>query len=171
MSLVLLYLLLLKATATSFSGLSSLPVLRNDLVVHHRVLTDRQLSTAVAAGRLGPGPLGLYVVSAGYFVAGVPGAIVGWAAMVTPAFLVLVLLRFLGSRTGHPRVKSVIRCLLLASAGLLLASSVPLARDGLTGPLTLAVAAASFAITAFTRVDTLWVILGSALTTLLAVQL
>ncbi len=171
MSLVLLYLLLLKATATSFSGLSSLPVLRNDLVVHHRVLTDRQLSTAVAAGRLGPGPLGLYVVSAGYFVAGVPGAIVGWAAMVTPAFLVLVLLRFLGRRTGHPRVKSVIRCVLLASAGLLLASSVPLARDGLTGPLTLTVAAASFAITAFTRVDTLWVILGSALTTLLAVQL
>jgi chromate transporter len=170
MNLVLLYLLLLKATATSFSGLSSLPVVRNDLVVHYRVLTDRQLSTAVAAGRLGPGPLGLYVVSVGYFVAGVPGAVAGWAAMVTPAFFVLVLLRFLGRRTEHPRLKSVIRCVLLASAGLLLASSVPLARDGITGLLTLAVATASFALTAFTRVDTLWVILGSALTTLLALQ-
>jgi chromate transporter len=90
--------------------------------------------------------------------------------MVTPAFLVLVLLRFLGRRAEHPRLKSVIRCVLLASAGLLLASSVPLASDGITGPLTLAVATASFALTAFTRVDTLWVILGSALTTLLAVQ-
>ena len=35
MSIVVLYLLLLKATVTSFSGLSSLPVLRQDLVVRH----------------------------------------------------------------------------------------------------------------------------------------
>ena len=74
MKLVLLYLLLLKATATSFSGLSSLPVLREDLVVRHGLLTDRQLNVALTAGRSGPGPNGLYVVSVGYLVAGVPGA-------------------------------------------------------------------------------------------------
>ena len=56
MKLILLYLLLLKATATSFSGLSSLPVLREDLVVRHGLLTDRQLNIAVTAGRSGPGP-------------------------------------------------------------------------------------------------------------------
>ena len=77
--LVLLYLLLLKATATSFSGLSSLPVLREDLVVRHGLLTDRQLNVAVTAGRSGPGPNGLYVVSVGYLVAGVPGACAGLA--------------------------------------------------------------------------------------------
>ena len=63
MNVVLLYLLLLKATITSFSGLASLPVVRNDMVVHYQMLTDRELNTAVAVGRAGPGPIGLYVVS------------------------------------------------------------------------------------------------------------
>ena len=73
MNLVLLYLLLVKATLTSFSGLASLPMVRNDFVVRRHVLTDRQLNTAVAAGRIGPGPLGIYVVSVGYLVEGAPG--------------------------------------------------------------------------------------------------
>jgi len=48
-SVVVLYLLLLKATLTSFSGLASLPMIRGDFVVHYHLLTDRQLNTAVAA--------------------------------------------------------------------------------------------------------------------------
>lgn len=162
MKLLLLYLLLLKATTTSFSGLSSLPVLRQDLVVHHQLLTDHQLNVAVTAGRTGPGPNGLYVVSVGYLVAGVPGACAGWLAMVTPAFLVVPLLRLVGAR-DHPRLRSAIRASTAASAGLLVAATLPLARGALTDSLLLTIAAASFAIFSFTRVDSLWVILGSAL--------
>ena len=51
MKLLVLYLLLLKANATAFSGLSSLPVLREDLVVRHQMLSDTQLNLAVTAGR------------------------------------------------------------------------------------------------------------------------
>jgi chromate transporter len=161
-NVVLIYLLLVKATLTSFTGLSSLPVLRSDFVVHYHFITDRDLNTAIAAGRLGPGPLGLYVVSVGYFAAGIPGACAGWLAMITPAFLIIPMLRFLGARAEHPRVKSVIEMLLLASAGLLLSAAAPLARDAVTGVVTLAILAASFALIAFTRVDSIWIILGSA---------
>src|SRR5207247_6167127 len=98
MHIILLYLLLLKATVTSFSGLTSLPVVRNDLVVRRQVLTDRQLNAAVAAGRSVPGPNGLYVVSVGYFIAGIPGAWAGWLAMVSPAFIIIPLLQFVGAR-------------------------------------------------------------------------
>ena len=55
MNLLLLYLLLLKATATSFSGLTSLPVVRHDLIETRHILTDRQLNAAVAAGRTNAG--------------------------------------------------------------------------------------------------------------------
>src|SRR5437016_3193880 len=88
MNLLLLYVLLLKATVTSFSGLASLPVIRNDLIVNRHVLTDHQLNASLVITRSTPGPMGLYVVSVGYFVAGVPGAVAGWLAMVTPALLV-----------------------------------------------------------------------------------
>jgi chromate transporter len=167
MNVLLLYLLLLKATSTAFSGLTSLPVVRHDLVEHYRVLTDRQLNAAVAAGRTAPGPNGLYVVSVGYFVAGVPGACAGSMAAMTPAFLIIVLLRYLGRRAERPGVKSAIQCVTLAAAGLVINATIPLARDAITGPLPAVIAVASFLLLALTRYATVWVILGAALAGLL----
>jgi chromate transporter len=162
MNLVFLYLLLLKATVTSFSGLTSLPVVRHDLVETHHVLTDRQLNAAVAAGRTAPGPNGLYIVSVAYFVAGIPGACVGCLAVMTPAFLIIPLLRYLGARADRPAVKSAIQAVMLAAAGLVVSATVPLARDALAGWLGAAIALGSFLFLVLTRKDTLWVILGSA---------
>jgi chromate transporter len=168
MNVFLLYLLLLKATLTSFSGLTSLPMIHRDLVVDRHVLTDRQLNAAVVAGRTVPGPNGSYVVSVGYFVAGVPGALAGWLAMVTPAFLMIPLLRFVGLRAEHRAVRSAIQSVTLAAAGLIVAATIPLARDALSGPLSIIIATASMVAIAFTRWDTLWIILGSALVGLAA---
>jgi len=163
MNIFLLYLLLLKSTLTSFSGLSSLPIIHADLVEHYKVLTAQQLNTAVAAGRSGPGPAGLYVVSIGYLAAGVPGAIAGYLAMVTPAFLILPILHFFSRYASHPAVRRAIRAILLSAAGLLFSAAIPLGRDALTGVLAIAVAVVSFALLAFTKVETLWVILAAAL--------
>lgn len=168
MNVVILYLLLLKATVTSFSGLTSLPVIRNDFVVNRQVLTDRQLNAAVVAGRAVPGPNGLYVVSVGYFIDGVPGAIAGWLAVITPAFLIIPILQYVGARAERPAIRSAIQSLTLAAAGLIAAATIPLARDALKGPISLAIAVASFLFMAFTKRDTLWIIAGSALVGLLA---
>jgi len=163
MNLLLLYLLLLKATVTSFSGLTSLPVIRHDLVETRHVLTDRQLNAAVVAGRTAPGANGLYIVSVGYFIGGVPGAAVGALAVMTPAFLIIPLLRYLGARAERPEVKSAIQCVMVAAAGLVISSTVPLARDALNGPISIAIAIGSFFFLVITRKDTVWVVLGSAL--------
>jgi len=168
MNVVLLYLLLLKATMTSFSGLTSLPVVRNDFVVHRQLLTDRELNAAVVAGRTVPGPNGLYIVSVGYFIGGVPGAIAGWLAMVSPAFVIIPLLRYVGARAERPAVRSAIQSLTLAAAGLIASSTIPLARDALHGPVSIAIAIGSFCFMSFTQRDTLWIIVGSALVGLVA---
>ena len=170
MNVVVLYLLLVKATLTSFSGLASLPMVRNDFVLRYHVLTDRQLNTAVAAGRIGPGPLGIYVVSVGYLVGGFSGACAGWLAMITPAFLIIPMLRFLGSRAEHRRARAVTRAVLCAGAGLMASAAAPLARDAITGPLSLAIVGISFALIALTRLDSLWVMLGAAAVGLVAFQ-
>jgi len=167
-NVLLLYLLLLKATMLSFSGLASLPIIRHDLVLKHRVLTDRQLNTAVAIGRAGPGPLGLYIVSVGYYVDGIPGAFVAFLAMVTPAFLVIPILVYLGSRAERPRVRGAIRAVTLASAGLIAASTVPLSRDAVAGGVPIAIAVGSFVVLVRTRHDTVWVLAASGLAGILA---
>ncbi len=68
---------LFRASATSFAGLASLPMIHDTLVAQHHVLTEQQLDEAVVITRSTPGPVGVYVVSVGYFVAGLPGAFAG----------------------------------------------------------------------------------------------
>lgn len=162
MNPLLVYLLLVKATLTSFSGMGGLPIVREEFVVQNRAITDRQLSTAVAVGRAVPGPNGLYLVAVGYFAAGVPGAAAGCAALVTPAFLIIPLLVRLGRHRNHPRVRGAIRALTIAAGGLVLSATVPMARDAWTGPVPFAVSLASFGLLTWTRIDTLWVVLLGA---------
>jgi len=161
MNFVLLYLLLLKATLTSFSGLASLPMVRDDFVARRHLLTDRQLNTAVVAARTGPGPNGLYLVSVGYFVSGLPGAFAAFLAVMTPAFLVLPMMNWIGAHARHPRLRGVIRAIVLSSGGLLLSASVPLARDAIQGAFSLAIVVITFCVLSFTRIDSVWVILAS----------
>jgi chromate transporter len=140
MNIFLLYVILLKGTVTAFAGLASLPVVQDALVFHFHVLTDQQLNEAVVITRSTPGPVGLYIVSVGYFVAGGPGAIAGWAAMARPALLIIPLVHFVGKKMDHPRIKGVLQTVVIASAGLLLAAVIPLARDALIDPVTIGIA-------------------------------
>lgn len=129
MSLWLLYALLLKATVTSFSGMGSLPQIRQDFVVTSRVLTDDELSHAVVLGRSTPGPMGVYVVSVGYLAAGWPGAAVGWLALVTPALGAVPLLVVVRRWHHLPRVRGSVDAIVVAGGALLLPAAIELARD------------------------------------------
>jgi chromate transporter len=129
MSTLTLYLVLLKATVASFSGFGSLPQLREDLVVRRQVLTDDALNRAVLVARTTPGPMGVYVVSVGYEVAGPGGAAAGWLAMATPALLVIPLYGASATAMRHPRARNAIGALVLASAALIILTAGPLLRD------------------------------------------
>ena len=107
---------------------------------------------------------GLWVVSAGYFAAGIPGA--GWLAMITPGLLIIPLVHFVGRKLENPRTKAVMQAVVITSAGLLLAAAVPLGKDVLTGPTTIAITVTTIILMLVTKLDTLWIILGSAVITL-----
>ena len=108
----------------------------------------------------------LYVVSVGYFAEGIPGAVAGWLAMVTPALLILPLLRLAASKADHPRLRSALQAVVVASAGLLLAAAVPLGLSALTGQVTVLIAVLTVILMLTTKADTLWIIIGSVLSTL-----
>ena len=162
MNLLALYLVMLKATVTTFNGPMSLPVLRNELVVNRHVITDRELTAAVTAAQSSPGPMGIYVVSVGYFVAGVPGAAMGWLAMVTPAFLAIPLIRLIGRRMQHPAARRALEGGVLASAGLIATSAGPLAQASIHDVFRAAIACSAFALVAFTRTATVVIIASAA---------
>jgi len=84
---------------------------------------------AVLFGRSSPGPVGLYIVSVGYAVRGVPGAVVGWLALASPAFLAIPMLALLRRWLHLSRVRSALDAVIIASATLLVPSGLLLARD------------------------------------------
>lgn len=129
MSVVVVYLLLLKATVTSFAGMGSLPQIRQDFVVTYGAVSDEQLGQAVVLGRSAPGPVGAYVVAIGYFAGGWPGAFAAWLAMITPAMLVIPLVTALRRFLHLPRVRAAVDAVVIASAVLLLTSVVQMAMD------------------------------------------
>lgn len=161
MSVLTLYLLLLKATLTSFSGGTSLPSVRQDLVVQHHAITDAQLSTAVAISRMGPGPNGAFVICIGHYIAGPAGAAAGYLAMITPAWLAILILRLLQGRTSHPRWRGAIQGLTAAAAGLMLANSWPIAQTAITSWLPAVLSLLALAAFLSRKIETVWV-LGSA---------
>lgn len=156
-----IYLLLVKATALSFSGFASVRLVREDLVSRRAVPTDDQLNSAIAISQASPGPLGLYVVVVGYCVAGVPGAAAAIVALASPALLAIpIAVAVRRGRSSHIRGASIgiviVSCVLMVGTALELAPtaapSVPLAIVSIGGLLVLAL----------TRVPPILVILCSA---------
>jgi chromate transporter len=158
MNLLVLYLVMLKATVTALNGPMSLPVLRDELVTRRHVLSDRELTAAVTAAQSSPGPMGIYVVSVGYFVDGIPGAIAGWLALVTPSFIAIPLMLRIGRKMEHPRAKRILDAAVLVSAGLIFMSAGPLAAASIHDLFRTVIAAAAFLLVAFTRVPTVLII-------------
>lgn len=140
MSLVYLYLLLLKATVTSFAGMGSLPQIERDFVEIHHFMTSEQISQAVLVGRSTPGPVGAYVVAVGYFSAGWPGAIAGWLAMITPALAAIPLLATIQRWMGRPRMRGAVDAVVIASAALLVIAGIGLANESVRQVVRIAAA-------------------------------
>jgi chromate transporter len=131
MSPLLVYLLLLKATVTSFAGMGSLPQIQHDFVDSYHAVSADALSEAVLVGRATPGPTGTYVVAVGYLAAGWPGAIAAWLALVTPAFAAVPLLATVQRWLHLPRVRSLVDAVVVAGAALLVPSGVSLAVEAM----------------------------------------
>ena len=131
MNIAVIYLLLLKATVTSFAGMGSLPQIRQDFVETYHLISADALSEAVLVGRATPGPMGAYVVAVGYLAAGWPGAVAGWLALVTPAFAALPLLATVQRWLHLPRVRALVDAVVVAGAALLVPAGFELARDAL----------------------------------------
>ena len=140
-----LFFVFLRSSALAVGGLASLPLLRADLVPQY--INDAAIVQALAIGRLGPGPNGLYIVSLGYLVAGWTGALY---ALVGASLAPLAILpatslarRWLLSRWFGGLVRGVA----LGTGGLLLATGVSIVKVGGTQWWQLALVGATVATT------------------------
>ena len=128
MDALALFGVFLKASALSLGGLSSLPLLRADLVAPG-IATDDQVVQAIAIGRISTGPNGLYIVSLGYLVGGSLGATVALLAASLPPLVIGTVIVVVGlqllSTVEHIQNAIVGGLLVATGVGIISATGVP----------------------------------------------
>ena len=120
-----LFLIFLKANVLSVGGLSALPLLREDLVMHG-VATEQQIIEALAIGRLSTGPSGLYVTSLGYFVGGWPGAVAATLAAIVPPLAIVPAAAYLRRQLLSSWFSGLMRGVTITASGLVIATGIGL---------------------------------------------
>ncbi len=160
-----LFLVFLKAAALSVGGLSSLPLLRQDLI-SPGLVTEKQVVEALAIGRLSTGPNGLFVVSLGYFAAGWLGAIISIFAVTLPPLTVVPLAALVRQQLLSPWAAGIVRGIALSTTGLVVATGIQLLEPSgrlATVPLwQLALAGAAAALTIQGRIHPGLLVVGGA---------
>jgi chromate transporter len=133
-----LFLVIMIASLFSFGGLGSLPVLENQLS-SNGVSPDAVVLPALAVGNISPGPNGLYLIAASYFIGGVKGSLVACIAVTAPPFLVVAVERARQRLIHLPRFRAMLRSLALAVVALLVVTDWSLVQHAATGPLAVTV--------------------------------
>ena len=142
-------------------GIAMLPLLKSELIERKKWFTAEEFVDAVAVCQGLPGVIAVNMATyVGYKKKGLAGSLVSTFAVVTPSFLmILVIARFLSSISGNPYVVGAMAGFRVAALGLVVVAIIQLAPAALKGPWTVAAAALAFVLIAVLNVDTAYVIL------------
>ena len=151
------------------SGYVLLAFLHADLVARLKWLTSTQLLDAVAVGQVTPGPVFTTATFIGFILDGPRGAIIATAGMFLPAFLFVAVSGPLVPRLRKsPLAGAFLDGVNAASLALMAVVTWELGRAALVDGVTIVLALISTLLLFRFRVNSLWLILGGALTGLLA---
>jgi chromate transporter len=145
------------------SGYVLLAFLRSDFVERTGWLDDRQLLDAIAVGQITPGPVLTTATFIGTLVAGIPGGIVGTAAIFLPAFVFVALSNPLIPRLRRSRwAAGFLDGANAGSVALMAVVTWQLGRAALIDWLTGAIAALAALLLLRFRLNSAWLVLGGA---------
>ena len=149
------------------SGYAMLPFIQDTVVNQFAWLTNQQFAIALALSLITPGPVTIIGAFIGYKVAGVAGALAGMVNMYFPAWAMTTIVAAPYAKAGQVGyVKQVIGGIVAAFIGTLVVVLIKLGVDTLVDLSAIAMATAAFAVQRFVKIDTIWIVLGGALVSL-----
>jgi chromate transporter len=151
------------------SGYVLLAVLREDLVERLHWLTETQLLDAVAVSQATPGPFFTVATFVGYLLAGWRGAGLATIGMFVPAFTYVALTaNVLPQMRKSPNAGALLDGVNAAAVALMAFVGFQFAREAVTSPLAVTIAAVAAVLVFRFRVNSAWVVLGGAVAGLMA---
>lgn len=141
-----------------------LPEVHRAVVDLEHWMTSAEFAELFALAQLAPGPNAMVVALIGWKVAGVAGAFVATFAICGPSSVLCYLALHWWERMKHSPVRTIVQHALAPVAiGLILASGYTLARGADRTVVLAALTSVAAAVTAFTRVNPVWVLAAAAL--------
>ena len=142
-------------------GIAMLPILQNSLIYEKKWFTEEEFVDAVAVCQGLPGVIAVNMATyVGYKKKGLAGSVVSTFAVVTPSFLmILIIAKFLGMISDNPYVQGAMAGFRVAALGLVVTAVIQLAPKVIKDKWTVAAAVLAFVLIAVFNVNTAYVIL------------
>jgi chromate transporter len=151
------------------SGYVLIAFIQDEFVAHLGWLSPQQVIDAIAVGQVTPGPLFSTATFIGYQLGGLPGAALATLGIFLPSFVFVALSNpFIPRLRRSPWLGGMLDGVVLASLGLMAATTIELGRAALATPFALVIALLSALLLFRYKINTTWIILGGALLGLLA---
>lgn len=149
-------------------GYVMIPILQWEVVDRLQWLTPRQFLDGILLSYITPGPLLILAAFVGFWVKGLPGALVSTISVFLPPALLVILLAPLYQGIKEARLmRHVIQGILAALVGFLVLVIFQMGRAAIVDGKTLAIMLAGAAALIGLKINLLWVIAGAALVSLL----
>lgn len=129
----LLWIFFFDTVITFGNGPVMLPLLDQALVQTRHAITSDQLLYAYAIARVTPGQVNLYIAAIGYFLFGVPGAILSSVSIIIPGFLMIPMMHGYHKFKDVQIVNHLIKGITVVSIGLIFSSTASIGRSVLIG--------------------------------------
>lgn len=145
-------------------GFSMIPFVQQEVVTHYHWLTLDEFVVGIALGQVTPGPVLITATFVGYKMAAVSGAMAATLGIFSPSlFLVMVTAEVHQKIRDNTWVKSAIKGIAAAFAGMMLLVAIDLARYSLVNLLSIVIALATFGALRLGKLDTVWVVIGGTM--------
>jgi chromate transporter len=163
MEILKLALVFLKIGAVSFGGGWTIVGLLRDEVTRAGLMGGADFEQAVAIAQITPGPVALNVATlAGWRTAGWLGSLAATMAVLAVPIALLAGVAFLARRVS-PRKEALAEALSVGALSMTVMTAANLLAGGWPDIRFLAIAAASFALNAFTKINPALIIVSSGL--------
>jgi chromate transporter len=154
----------LRIGAVAFGGLGATVALLEEELARRRTLTSHeQIADALTYTKLLPGSTAVQVVAyLGWSLGGWTGALVSTVGFLLPSVVVMLAFAYAYSILPElPWIIAVRRGIIAAVVGLLLLSTFRLAKKTLSGPLSILLAVAAFAVGGWSQAHAAWIVVAA----------
>ena len=162
-----LYLAFVKiGTFTFGGGLAMMPIMQRELIEKRGWLTDEELIDYFAIGQSTPGIIAVNVATfVGYKRLGVFGGILGTLGVVTPSWVIIMILAgAISSIDKYPLAQKALHGINVAVAALLTSVIVKFSKKTIKNIWNAVFMLIAFALIYFLKVQSVWIIIASLVT-------